>query len=285
MEEAVREAQRLRLRRFGMALATYALVTIASFVTQRLGLGRMSLLEWGIFVAIAIVGNAAFLTLFLTGRNLRFRDPSLTREQIVYSAIWGLWAAYHLPQARSIVLMFYVPAFCSGILRFNRRQDLQAVAVVMTLYGAMLALEYVQDRPGFELHKEIFLFVIFGILFTWLALFGGFVSDLRRRLRLQNLEIQKANEEIRKEIEQRSRAEKEKDRLLEELREALANMKTLRGLIPICAWCRKIRDDTGYWKQLEEYLKDYSEAELSHGICPECAAKMAMTMESEGEDG
>lgn len=84
MEEAVREAQRLRLRRFGMAVATYALVTIASFVTQQLGLGRMSLLEWGIFVAIAIVGNAAFLTLFLTGRNLRFRDPSLTREQIVY---------------------------------------------------------------------------------------------------------------------------------------------------------------------------------------------------------
>jgi hypothetical protein len=47
-------------------------------------------------------------------------------------------------------------------------------------------------------------------------------------------------------------------------------------LIPICAWCKKIRDDTGYWQQLEAYLRDHSDAELSHGICPERAQKMAL---------
>ncbi len=52
--------------------------------------------------------------------------------------------------------------------------------------------------------------------------------------------------------------------------EATANLKILRGLLPICAWCRKVRDDKGYWQQIESYLHEHSDAEFSHGICPEC---------------
>jgi ligand-binding sensor domain-containing protein len=52
--------------------------------------------------------------------------------------------------------------------------------------------------------------------------------------------------------------------------EATAHLKILRGLLPVCAWCRKVRDDDGYWQQLEDYLQDHSNAEFSHGICPEC---------------
>jgi PAS domain S-box-containing protein len=59
---------------------------------------------------------------------------------------------------------------------------------------------------------------------------------------------------------------------VEELRDALNHIKTLRGVVPICAWCKKIRDDEGYWKQLESYVRDHTEAEFSHGICPTCAA-------------
>jgi len=259
-----------------MAAATYILVTFTTFLTQQLGLGRMTAVQWAAFVGIALAGNLVFLLSFLKGWNLRFRDPSLTREQIVFSAIWGLWSLYHLPQARPVLLVFYVPAFCFGILRLTRREYLKVTATVMGLYGAVLVLEYAQGRPGFRVEYEVFLFCIFAILFTWLAFFGGFVSDLRRRLRIQNLEIQRANEEIRKEVEQRKKAEEEKDRLLQELREAMASVKTLKGLVPICAWCKKIRDDTGYWQQLEAYLKDHSEAELSHGICPECASKFSV---------
>lgn len=72
-------------------------------------------------------------------------------------------------------------------------------------------------------------------------------------------------------MEQRQRIQEEKDRLLQELKETLGAVKTLKGLIPICAWCKKIRNDTGYWQELEAYIKDHSDAELSHGICPECA--------------
>jgi hypothetical protein len=56
--------------------------------------------------------------------------------------------------------------------------------------------------------------------------------------------------------------------------EALARIKVLNGLIPICASCKKIRDDKGYWNQLEQYIHDHSEAKFSHGVCPECAEKL-----------
>jgi hypothetical protein len=55
--------------------------------------------------------------------------------------------------------------------------------------------------------------------------------------------------------------------------EALANVKILRGLLPICAWCKNVRDDSGYWQQIESYVRDHSGAEFSHGICPDCAEK------------
>ena len=59
-------------------------------------------------------------------------------------------------------------------------------------------------------------------------------------------------------------------RRLAELEQALANVKALRGLLPMCSYCKKIRVDDKYWQQLEGYLSDHSEAEFSHGICPEC---------------
>jgi len=66
-------------------------------------------------------------------------------------------------------------------------------------------------------------------------------------------------------------AEEERERLIVELQEALAQVKTLSGLLPICMSCKKIRDDEGYWGQIELYIQQHSEAQFSHGICPECA--------------
>jgi integral membrane sensor domain MASE1 len=58
-----------------------------------------------------------------------------------------------------------------------------------------------------------------------------------------------------------------------ELEQALAEIKTLKGLVPICGWCKKIRDDNGFWQQLETYLRAHTDAELTHGICPACMAE------------
>jgi PAS domain S-box-containing protein len=69
-------------------------------------------------------------------------------------------------------------------------------------------------------------------------------------------------------------AEEEKERLIAELQSALSKVKQLSGFLPICASCKKIRDDKGYWNQLEAYIRDHSEAEFSHGICPDCAKRL-----------
>jgi CheY-like chemotaxis protein len=72
----------------------------------------------------------------------------------------------------------------------------------------------------------------------------------------------------------RIKVEKEKEKLIVELHEALANIKVLSGLLPICSSCKKIRDDKGYWNQIESYLEKHSEAKFSHSICPECVEKL-----------
>jgi len=77
-----------------------------------------------------------------------------------------------------------------------------------------------------------------------------------------------------RDITKRRSAEDERNKLIERLQEALAKVKTLSGLIPICSSCKKIRDDKGYWNQIEAYIGDHSEAEFSHGICPECAKEL-----------
>jgi DNA-binding response OmpR family regulator len=72
----------------------------------------------------------------------------------------------------------------------------------------------------------------------------------------------------------RKQAEEEREKLIVELREALSQVKTLSGLLPICASCKKIKNDKGYWEQMEIYISGHSEADFSHGICPECTAKL-----------
>ena len=62
--------------------------------------------------------------------------------------------------------------------------------------------------------------------------------------------------------------------LVDELQEAMAKVKLLSGFIPICASCKKIRDDKGYWSQIETYISQHSEAQFSHGICPNCVKKL-----------
>jgi hypothetical protein len=74
-------------------------------------------------------------------------------------------------------------------------------------------------------------------------------------------------------LQRKALAEK-RDQALREREEALAQVKILQGLLPICASCKKIRDDRGAWSQPEVYITDHSEAEFSHGICPDCAKKL-----------
>jgi len=79
---------------------------------------------------------------------------------------------------------------------------------------------------------------------------------------------------IARDITERKQAEEEREELIIELKDAIENVKTLSGLVPICAHCKKIRDDKGYWNQIEGYIQKYSEIKFSHGICPECSDEL-----------
>lgn len=79
-------------------------------------------------------------------------------------------------------------------------------------------------------------------------------------------------------VAERKQADEQRIKLISELEQALAEIKTLQGLIPICAWCKKIRDDQGFWRRLEDYLRARTQAEFTHGICPDCFEKQLTTL-------
>ncbi len=79
---------------------------------------------------------------------------------------------------------------------------------------------------------------------------------------------------IARDITARKRAQEEKEKLVAQLQRALAQVKRLSGLLPICSSCKKRRDDEAYWNQAEEYVREHSEADFSHSLCPECARKL-----------
>ncbi len=75
---------------------------------------------------------------------------------------------------------------------------------------------------------------------------------------------------ICRDISHRKKSEKEREELIQRLRDSLAEIRTLRGILPICSFCKKVRDDRGYWQQVDIYIKEHSEADISHSICPDC---------------
>ncbi len=87
-------------------------------------------------------------------------------------------------------------------------------------------------------------------------------------------ELRRKNNALQSEIAERQQVEKDKERLIQELREALENVRKLRGLLPICAYCKKIRDDQGYWNQLESYISQHADVTFTHSVCPECSKKI-----------
>ena len=79
---------------------------------------------------------------------------------------------------------------------------------------------------------------------------------------------------IERDISATKREDEQRMRLIQELTDALARIKTLRGLLPICASCKKIRDDQGYWQKVESYLAEHTNAEFTHGLCPDCLGEL-----------
>ncbi|MBI4955415.1 MAG: hypothetical protein HY908_25560 [Myxococcales bacterium] len=94
----------------------------------------------------------------------------------------------------------------------------------------------------------------------------GAPGEARRRVVVSFADVA-----LREATEQLRAAFAVNERLVSELREALKRVRTLSGLVPICAHCKKIRSDTGYWERIERYITEHTGAQFTHGICPDCA--------------
>ncbi|MBM3300191.1 MAG: PAS domain S-box protein, partial [Deltaproteobacteria bacterium] len=97
---------------------------------------------------------------------------------------------------------------------------------------------------------------------------------LEERVKQKTAQLVETSQLLTVEINERLKAEEKLAHLVEELQAALAKVKILSGLLPICASCKKIRDDSGYWTQVEVYVRERSDAEFTHSICPDCASKL-----------
>jgi len=123
---------------------------------------------------------------------------------------------------------------------------------------------------------SIFALPFLYIYLHWQSSKKGSIIENRPVLSIlkQVAEIKRELSLAQQEIERRKAAEKERDKVIQELQQALSEVKTLRGLLPICSHCKSIRDDQGYWKSIERYIQEHSLAQFSHSICPVCSTKL-----------
>lgn len=99
------------------------------------------------------------------------------------------------------------------------------------------------------------------------------LGELEETVRARTADLSSANERLRSELEVRAAVEAQREQLIVKLEASLAKVNALSGLIPICMHCKSIRDDKGYWNRVENFIREHSSAEFTHGICPNCLEK------------
>ncbi len=151
---------------------------------------------------------------------------------------------------------------------------LLTLAIIFFALGAFIEVHFfysnaspmiINDKP---IQYPKFLHLVFFLLGFLIITTIHFIE--KRESKILSL----ANLAQQREIDERKRVEEEREKLINELQEALNKVKTLSGLLPICSSCKKVRDDSGYWNQIEVYIRDHSEADFSHSICPDCAKEL-----------
>lgn len=173
----------------------------------------------------------------------------------------------------------------------------QGVALILQELPDLIVLDYVlPDMNGFDVcaqlkqheqTRDIPVFIITGATVDYdMTMESAFktgaseyftkpvrLTDFLPRM-LTALKSKKLLDQVRQEVALRLKAEQEQQKLIQELQQALDSIKKLKGLLPICTSCKKIRDDDGYWQNVEKYIREHSEAQFTHGICPDCALKL-----------
>ena len=168
---------------------------------------------------------------------------------ISYRDQWGSFRSIALPQrsqqgCRYLACADFDIGFIDALLAQKRRESM---LTAILFFGLMVPLVFILSRYSHALAE----------------------ANKRLRVHQDGLEF-KVHERTAELQSAKDRAEA----LVDDLEQAMDKVKQLRGMLPICSNCKNIRDDQGYWNQIETYLRDHSEAEFSHSICPDCARKL-----------
>jgi len=228
--------------------AHYAhLVALAALVALFSGLVPSGpLWTWAVAVLLAI-GHRAAVTGWARRRNPGFqRMRQRIRESLAGAGLaWGLGAAVllrYLPTAYVVLILAVFAAFVAGgattLVSDTFGFRLFSLCLLIPLALGMLLLS--RDR----------LYLVSAFLILSFAVFMSVMNAEAHRALVDHLRTSAA------------------------LQDALANVKTLSGLLPICASCKKIRDDQGYWSQIEVFVREHSDAEFSHSLCPDCIHRL-----------
>jgi hypothetical protein len=197
---------------------------------------------------------------------------------LVYSSLCGL----------ILISLFVWPFFpdCfiegSGLTPFKKNSE---YIISLILVGAVVILyrkrKYLDNSSFHLILTALFLTISSEIAFTFYVSVYGLSNLLGHLFKIVSFYliyraviVVTLTTPYRSLFREVAESEKAKEYLISELREALKQVKKLEGFLPICSSCKQIRDDKGYWNQIEEYISDHSEAKFTHGICPKCAKKL-----------
>jgi hypothetical protein len=251
------EAQRMReLRNGALAVSVFLFGMVPWRLTGAPGPGPMNLLAWH----AGCWGLLVFMyAVWLHHKRYRIRGAERPAFglMLIGLGVTGsqLFMYGRLQETASILIV----SLASGVV-LQRRAALTAFQAILLVTWGCLAI-HVAGTAG----MATWIFdVVLAVLFSFLLhhLLTRSVSALVRR------------------IERQRKLLHSNAALVVELRQAMQNVQTLSGLIPICAHCKKIRNDEGFWEQVESYFRARSEAQFTHGICPECAEVMRDELKS-----
>ena len=264
---------------FGVALTTMVAATIGTTGMMLSGVGEWTSFgkDWRLWWAGDALGALIVAPLILVlapCANVRVNRWFLVEGvTLLFSTIllgglvYGGWTGSDLVYPLSFAVF---PLVIWGALRFGQRGAVAvtAIAVGLAVWGTAHG-----HGPFTDYALNVRMVYLYGfsasIAVTGLLL-GSAVTE--RGMALD--ELWRARRELEDRVAERTAALQaeltEREKLLQDLRDALAKVKTLSGLLPICSSCKMIRDDRGYWTQVERYISAHSEAQFSHGICPAC---------------
>src|SRR5580765_1156943 len=187
------ERQAPRVARFLMAAGSLLLVCIALAVCAFLGLlPWRAAIDGSIGIAILV---AVFSTLFRSGLNQRFSDPSLTTEQIAAAILLLAYIMYHAGPARAVLTPFYLVAMLFGVLRLSVQRMVVLAMLALLAHAVMLHLLFLRG-PGVNPSSAVAEFLILAVVLPWFAVMGGYVGRLRTRLTQSHRELQAAFDRI-----------------------------------------------------------------------------------------